>query len=361
MNRALQALALLALGCAPTVDPGECDQDGALALVYTPEGSPAFAGQAMVIRDCGGGGFCHSGSASGANRFGAPAGLDYDLRPASSGAELEAEAVARLGADQRRILDEVHRLWGEVSSGRMPVGGADGAVVRENVDVGFEHPGADGRTFSPLPAIDSAEGEAIFRNWLACGAPVVERTVPRLDGRDNDVGFTAPSCARRCVEPSWPAIYTAIVAAPEPSGEHWTGGSCAGSRCHSSAEAAGALVLDQGPELAWTALVGAAPAGDECMGVSAPLIAPGDPEGSLLWQKLGSEPECGERMPLSGDDLTVGERCALREWIRCGACADPDDPACASCIDEASVACGFDAAGPGGCAEPSPCSPTLPG
>ena len=121
-----------------------------------------------MIRSCGGGSVCHALSAS--DRMGAPAGLDYDLRPASLTIEIETEDLARLEADQLRLLAERRSIAGLFGPDALPHPTTAPAVEYERV-------AADGATFAPLPAVDSAEGFELFRNWLACGVPVVERTL----------------------------------------------------------------------------------------------------------------------------------------------------------------------------------------
>lgn len=54
-------------------------------------------------------------------------------------------------------------------------------------------------------------------------------------------------------------------------------------------------------------------------------IVPGDPEASLLFEKVGGEPlrpGIGRPMPLHFDRLTEGERRSLRDWISGGALND---------------------------------------
>lgn len=361
MIRSLILLGLLAIGgCRSTIDPADCDQAAALELVYDQDGLPAFAGQALIVRHCGAGGFCHSEDIPAADRFGAPAGLDYDLRPAAYGFELELDEVARLGRHQSALLDDIHAVWTAVEEGSMPPGGEGGAAYSANVPTRFDRVTDDG--FEALPGPASPEGRATLRNWLACGAPVVERTLERFDGLPNAVGFTAPACDRRCVDPSWEAIYGTIIAAPEPDPEgSWQGGSCASARCHSAGEAAGELLLSEGPSRALEALVEVPARGVQCAPTGMPLIVPGDPDASLLWLKVSraSASVCGNRMPSSGSLLSEQQRCALREWIRCGACEDSSDERCASCLESARETCGVDPSAPGGCAEPAECTASL--
>ena len=60
--------------------PGACDDEAARAVVYDAAGRAMYAGQAILTGSCAGGGnFCHSSSAL--DRYGVPAGLDFDPFP----------------------------------------------------------------------------------------------------------------------------------------------------------------------------------------------------------------------------------------------------------------------------------------
>jgi hypothetical protein len=154
---------LLAVSAHPLVgcvaDLGPCDELEARRLVFTNdlEGAPAYAGQAMVITSCGNGGFCHADVAP-AQRFGVPAGLSFDLRVATAGHDLE-----RLRRAHGNVVDLAGRMYDAVVDDRMPPGGRSEDVR------------ALAREYRGLPPLESPEGRAILRNWLACGAPVVER------------------------------------------------------------------------------------------------------------------------------------------------------------------------------------------
>lgn len=181
-------------GCLP--DLGECDPAAAHRVTYTDDGTgrPAYEGQALINTSCGGGSFCHAERAS--DRFGAPAGLDFDLSLASSPEEVERLRRDRNAASElrREILHQVRKGW-------MPPPGEGEEVV------------ATLPKYRDLPAIDSEQGQEILRNWLACGLPVVERTeddraegvepvgdvvAPRPGGGGCGEGFT--DCSGVCVD-----------------------------------------------------------------------------------------------------------------------------------------------------------------
>ncbi|HGG57737.1 MAG TPA: hypothetical protein ENK31_08080, partial [Nannocystis exedens] len=196
---------LFAAGCFP--DPGPCDQSAAFEVVYSPDGIPAIAGQAVMQTSCGNGGFCHSdGDIPLPDRFGAPNNLGFDTRIAATTAFLcqdpacDAEAgrldccnalepdALRLGAHQDRISSMVGEILLQVQSGSMPPQGEAFARYRsqiEDLGVRFDRIADDGVTATRLPtlidenATDRDAAQEILQNWLACGAPVIERTIAR--------------------------------------------------------------------------------------------------------------------------------------------------------------------------------------
>ena len=88
---------------------------------------------------------------------------------------------------------------------------------------------------------------------------------------------------------------------------------CAGSVCHSAGEqrAAGLDLVTPGlPER----VKNVASASAECGGSM--LVVPGDPGGSLLYQKIGEAPPCGSRMPLAQEPLSADDTECVRSWIQ---------------------------------------------
>ena len=127
-------------------------------------------------RDCADG-FCHAEGATGDTRNGVPAGLNYGLIACtldSGGACQEPDFdPERLSRNASRVFDHARRILGEVEAGTMPpLANADlDDYYRFGSRTTFDLATRTGDT--PLPAIDSPEGEEILRNWLACGAPVI--------------------------------------------------------------------------------------------------------------------------------------------------------------------------------------------
>jgi hypothetical protein len=183
--------ALMALLCvACSADPGSCDEAAAYEVYYDQDGFPAYAGQALVEVSCGQGRYCHASDIPADARFGAPAGLDLDIGVAADPTELSRLAHARRVAWNLR--GEV--LW-QVDIAAMPPGPPSGEEAlagapsyRTAIGTPAEH---------ALPTIGSTEAREMLRNWLACGAHVVEAT----EGSSTGIGDIVPAIAvLRCPE-----------------------------------------------------------------------------------------------------------------------------------------------------------------
>ena len=80
----------------------------------------------------------------------------------------------------------------------------------------------------------------------------------------------------------------------------------------------GKLHMGSDQATAYGALVGKTSASARCMG--RPLVVPGHPEMSLLFQKLSlPKPPCGNQMPLGGKAFTDVQLEMVRSWIAAGA------------------------------------------
>ncbi len=84
---------------------------------------------------------------------------------------------------------------------------------------------------------------------------------------------------------------------------------------------------DEGPEgaldlstrsLAYAQLVGVAAAGPSCGASGKTRVVAGDPDASLLYEKVATTPSCGNRMP-EGGTLSAASIDLIRRWILAGA------------------------------------------
>lgn len=103
--------------------------------------------------------------------------------------------------------------------------------------------------------------------------------------------------------------------------EVFVGAGCAGGSCHGAN--AGRLSFTTQRE-AYDALVGVVARGEACgplttLGTSLLRVDPGNPDGSLLFDKVAStQPSCGDPMPISSA-LDPAQVDLIREWISAGA------------------------------------------
>jgi hypothetical protein len=275
LRTTLMAITAAMLGCEG--DLGPCQEAAAQELVYGRGGLVATKGQALMHDSCGNAAFCHSGSATGDARYGVPHGLDFDMLPAPGGWSAVREHEAE--------------IWALVQDGEMPPKG-----------VGDKTQGDGDWRFDPqrradsvkLPALSTEEGQAAMRNWLACGAPVVEDTqapawvAPAQDGGTGDLA-------------DWSDIHATVI---EPS--------CAIGGCH-DASAAGKLVLLDACD-AYGDLLGRGACG-------MPRLVPGDGASVLLEKLQATQQSCGTlRMPPPPlPPLPAATVEGLRAWIEAGA------------------------------------------
>jgi hypothetical protein len=127
------------------------------------------------------------------------------------------------------------------------------------------------------------------------------------DGSGDDAGLAncLPALSLDC-EPTYPPTFEAFY-------EHRIAGTCGaastGASCHGPDGAENTGLLLSGAQASYEALLG----GDD----GKPRVIPGDPECSILMQRLESE-DAEFVMPV-GMRLSEGERCAVRQWIAAGA------------------------------------------
>jgi hypothetical protein len=295
--RVVAVLCLLLAGCEEDLGPcGDAEMELARTPVWDESGLPAYEGQALIDRSCGNGSFCHSAGAVGDKRFGAPAELNFDMAIASADETEDPEAAARLRAGQLEVYDRRHDIFDLVSDGTMPPGDVGGRMVAE-ARVFIDDRDLD------LPEIDSSDGNAILKNWLACGSPVVERAAGA-----GMIGDTVP-IRGGMVDPTWSSIYQRIIAP-----------TCAGTAfCHNTDGGGAEGNMDMSDkDMALMNLINVAAMGEECGDSGRVRVVPGDPDSSLLIQKLEG-PDCGSRMPLSRSKLSDATIQAFRDWIADGA------------------------------------------
>jgi hypothetical protein len=335
-NLALAALTLVAgalAGCANSIGGTRCTESGgevtcvrtdapgcdafttdqARVVVYRGDGTPFYAGQAIVLENCA---TCHRQMPI----LGAPFGMDFNPEVVAAvdtaGSVAQARALLTAQTSIHRHRQEIHE---QVSGGLMP--------PRNYVPAGdslFEF--EDG---TPLPGIRTPEGQELLRHWLSCGSPVVERTAPLSSpcssSADCEVTRQCDVAAGQCVgvgdvvarrdttlQPTWSSIYAGVIQA-----------SCAGAACHVGGAAGGLDMSDAAG--GYAALLGMMPGPSSlsCAGETSAYVVAGDSDASLLVHKIeGTDemgmPVCGARMPI-GPMLTTQQIDVIRMWIDMGA------------------------------------------
>ncbi|MEM9188397.1 MAG: hypothetical protein AAGF12_04445 [Myxococcota bacterium] len=291
--------------CGCGTDLGPCDSAAATAVVFDDMGIPYYAGQAQMRASCGNGAFCHSVGATGANRLGAPAELDFDMTVATTVVDDPAvDETARLRNGVERVRDWAGPIYRFVEGDTMPPFGESTITAHAGVSrYRFENG-------ERMPQPDTIEGLEILRNWLSCGAPVVERTTPRPAGSE-PVGDVVEARVTMPLEPTFPSLYQNVLFP------------LCGQSCHNPILP---MQFDRSnldlstEDIAYQALVGEAPQGDTCGAQGGVLVDPNmPPDSSLFIQKFQTDTTtCGEEMPPGvGTPENVVE--VFRQWIAAGA------------------------------------------
>jgi hypothetical protein len=149
------------------------------------------------------------------------------------------------------------------------------------------------RSGESLHGLHTDTGKAAFRNWLACGAPVVGET--KLPSWAQP-GVTLDAS----VAQDWTFVYMQVI---QPN--------CALVGCHVAANAVSSGHLDL------SSVCGAYAALQQAGDCGKVRAAPGDGE-SLLVDKLEhTSPSCGDPMPTTGL-LPKFDRALVRSWVEAG-------------------------------------------
>lgn len=309
-------VALSLAGCPATVGNVCSTEDQARAerIAYQADGTPAYEGQALVLASCGGQSFCHTqNDGADVNHFGAPAGLDFDPFLVNDCGEVEPQQ-ARLFRARNALYRHRNAVYDSIVSGEMPPRGMGRGTAAFRT-----YASATDTVGTALPAINTPEGREIVRNWLACGVPVVEATINIGATCTTDSDCAAGTCdpGGQCVvgnieearagtstTATWTSIYTGIL---QPN--------CATAGCHTTPMPASNLDFSTATT-AYTALTTRSSCG------AMPFVVAGNPDGSLLVDKIASAtPRCGGVMP-PGAQLCADDINSVRAWVQAGAMND---------------------------------------
>lgn len=339
-----------------TEDGQRTDGPAAFDIAYrVTDGLPMYEGQALVQSTCGDGAFCHSPAATGTERIGVPAGLNFDVNlaciddsidPSCSPPIASCESgqtstpycsrLSRLRNNVNTVNDWAEGMIQEIRAGSMPPG-AVGESVRNNT------PWIRKSNDSELPSIGTKEAEEIIRNWLACEAPVIARTeippsaelelTPCPSIGDETCIYNGPE--GDLPDPAWSDIYWSIMFQScvvchgprntnvDQNPDNPIGGAIPGG---ASAEGLAALNLtgsdttntSNWPSESWSAVVNALAAEPGACAGQGTLVIPNDSPGSIMIQKMRAVQTCGDPMPLGGS-ISESLIQVVEEWIALGA------------------------------------------
>jgi hypothetical protein len=308
-NEALTLCALLLTTACTDIGACEGPLEGRDTVIVS--NTIVYGGQAIMNKACATG--CHLSTATGEDRHGAPAGLDFDLLPvdeenASGTAKSGKRMIVKLTAAQRdglrkrqhAIVELRDSIWQQVQDGLMPPGGLLGSMMSTIFASSERKPCTSGNAYSKLDGADTRE---VLRNWLACGAPFVETNGTKLDKSSaaGEVGDQYLSCERE----------TGVAITLEGLFKS-TFSECGG--CHNNPLTGPPSFLDV------ETLAGSLRTESACGGK--PFVSPGDPENSYLLDLLQApNPACShDRMPAGGlDPLSERALEEVRSWIASGA------------------------------------------
>ena len=343
-----------AVGCKR--DLGDCNLDGtnsegeridgpaAFDIAYRiTDGLPMYEGQALVQSTCGDGSFCHAPAATGADRFGAPAGLNFDVSLVCTEDVANCQSnppydarVSRLEGEQNNIRAWAEGMIQEMRAGAMPPGEAGRNVANNTPWLR-----ADG---TELPPIESGDAQEIVRNWLACQAPAIGRSEPApseadelqpCGSDDEEVICVYSGPAGELPDPVWSEIYFSIMFTqcvtchgPPNDNQDQNPNNPIGGEIPGGASPSALAVLDMtGTDPtdttnwateSWSAVVDvSASTAGPCAG-SGLVVESFDSENSIMIEKMRGVQTCGSQMPL-GALLPQPLVDIVAQWIDDGA------------------------------------------
>jgi hypothetical protein len=309
----LVPLSLFALGCGE--DLGTCDDPNEGRDTVIVNGVVMYGGQAIINKSCAGG-RCHSSTADGVSRSGAPKGLDFDLMPVRESdamgealnkadepvIELKPSQISGLRVRQRTVYDLRQRIWDQIRWGLMPPRASEFSLFLELKSIFNTDEETACEKEKRYSSLQSARGQEVLRNWLACRAPIVEtNTAVVTKETGGAIGWQFPICEAPVSEGDSISL-EALLEGPLASCQS----------CHptlsdpdfSSLELTASSVVDETRKI--------------CEGK--PYVTKGDPEKSFLYDMISKDdPGCGHsRMP-QGGALKDEEIALVESWIKAGA------------------------------------------
>ena len=284
-----------------------------------------YGGQAIINSACANG-TCHTSTARGAARHGAPAYLDFDLMPVDAqeadGDDQNARGDAMVVLSKRQIVHLRSRqsllvrdreaVWQQVRDGLMPPSGVYESYrqLKSIFDSDESAPCTKSKRFTTTADADAQE---VLRNWLACGAPIVEVNSPVVEknavaGR---AGFQYPMCGGEAPADGGVPVVVSLETLLD------TGPLSFCTSCHPTASKPDLKTLT-------TASTTVSSKAEVCNGK--PYVTPGEPDRSFLYEVVSEDkPGCNvRRMPI-GAKLSAEQLRLVRDWISAGAPITDED------------------------------------
>jgi len=293
-----------------------------------------YGGQAIINQSCANG-ICHSSAAKGAARRGAPADLNFDLRPVgesgveSSGENDKGYTVAKLKADdvrglrerQRKVFEERNSIWQQVKDGDMPPPGMFASF--RNLASIFDTDEATPCTrisTKGIADITTKASQDVLRTWLACSVPIVEvnSSVVEVPGSAGTAGYQYQVCGGGGVDTDGgtPDAGGGVVTVTlkDLLADDGAFGTYACAACHPS------VAKDKAVDLTDEAKSYTTLTATKAICNGKPYVTPGDPAKSFLMDVISKDdPGCNAmRMPM-GPAMTAAEIKKVSDWIQGGA------------------------------------------
>jgi hypothetical protein len=319
-------------------DLGSCDDPARGRSTVVSGSQLMFTGQAVINSSCLP---CHSHTATGSARKGAPAGLNFDLYPLSgtttvngasggvAGVALDPKELAGLRTRQRRVYDLREMIWDQIDKGLMPPSKTSYRSLMSVFKAAF---GTDMTCTrgTALTSLDDGVDREAFRNWLACDVPIVEATSDQLPYKalpagstpaDSaagaayysipgvSVGYQYPSCGGMSSALDFTKIYNDVLSKPSYT--------CLA--CHGGTAPMGAFDIGT-IDKAYTTLLGSGAGGKTTCAMSPTYVKPNDPANSYLLNMLVmAKTRCTPNLMPLGGMMDAADVDLITRWIMAGA------------------------------------------
>jgi hypothetical protein len=227
--------------------------------------------------------------------------------------KLTLAQMVNLRSRQNLVLSERDSIWQQVRDRMMPPSGkfASYRQLKAIFDSKEGEPCAKSKQFTTTSDGDAQE---VLRNWLACGAPIVEvnSSVVQKNAVVGQAGFQYPECGGGSTseDDDTPGMIVSLATLLD-------GPLSTCTSCHPGASK---------PDLKTVATAAMTINSDDVVCNGKPYVTKGDPDQSFLYDVVSKDdPGCKiRRMPIGGK-LPAAQLKLIRDWIKAGAPLNDDD------------------------------------